>query len=71
MCLSLFFQKRIGTFNKEAPIGKVAEEWKKAYNERKTKEGFEDVDVGAAFASLWASKDDEEQVCVQQILNRE
>lgn len=55
-------QTRIGGFSKDIPGGKTAEEWKKAFNERKTKESFQEVDVGASFSSLWASKDEEEQV---------
>jgi hypothetical protein len=44
------------------PGGKAADEWKKALNERKAKDGLQEIDVAPAFASLWASKDDEEQV---------
>lgn len=54
--------RRVGMFAKEAQIGKVADEWTAAYKETKAKSGFEDVDVGSAFSSLWGSKDDEEQV---------
>lgn len=60
--LTLIPQNRIGVFPKDIPGGKTAEEWKKAFNERKAKEGFQEVDVGPAFSSLWGSKDEEEQV---------
>lgn len=58
-------QTRIGYFAKEDPGGKAADEWKKVFNERKTKENFEEIDVSIPFASLWACKDDEEQVSCQ------
>ncbi|PWN36127.1 putative SPT16-general chromatin factor [Meira miltonrushii] len=53
--------KRIGSFTKETQIGKVADEWKAALEEARAKEGLEEVDVGAAFSAIWASKDEEEQ----------
>ena len=55
-------QKRIGVFAKEEATGKAADEWKKVYNERKTKDGFEEIDVSTVFSSTWAAKDEEEQV---------
>ncbi|KAK0525106.1 FACT complex subunit spt16 [Tilletia horrida] len=57
--------KRIGAFAKDKVKGKFADEFDRVYSEVKTKAGYEDgKDVGSAFASIWASKDEEEiKIC--------
>ncbi|KAK0543166.1 FACT complex subunit spt16 [Tilletia horrida] len=53
--------KRIGIFAKDQVKGKFSDEFDRNYKEIKTKAGFEDgKDVGAAFAAIWAPKDEDE-----------
>ncbi|KAL9931226.1 hypothetical protein V8E36_009903 [Tilletia maclaganii] len=57
--------KRIGAFAKDKVKGKFADEFDRIYSDVKTKAGYEDgKDVSAAFAAIWAPKDEEEiKIC--------
>lgn len=54
--------KKIGHFAKDQATGKVADEWKAFYDETKTKQGFSEVDVGAALGVAWGPKSEDEIV---------
>ncbi|KAE8266753.1 hypothetical protein A4X09_0g5594 [Tilletia walkeri] len=57
--------KRIGAFAKDKVKGKFANEFDGIYSEIKAKAGYEDgKDVSAAFAAIWAPKDEDElKIC--------
>ncbi|KDN52765.1 putative SPT16-general chromatin factor [Tilletiaria anomala UBC 951] len=51
---------KIGIFPKDKPISKFGEEWDAVWAGAIKEHSFESVDVGPAFGSVWAVKDQEE-----------